>query len=173
MAKEAAIVAYDPSWVVHGLVLNEKNEPVAGASISVKGTSKTVLSNEKGEFIIEIASAQDSLQITYIGYKPLVIVAGSEKNIVVRLEQDVENSSMQEVVVVGYGVQKKINLTGAVSTIEMSKVAESRPITSLSSSLYGLAAGLTVNQGNARPGGDGAALLLFVGRVPLIAPVPW
>lgn len=160
MAKQASVVAYAPSRIVHGLVLNEKNEPVAGASISIKGTSKTVLSNEKGEFVIEIQSARDFLQITYIGYKTQVIAAGSEENIVVRLEQDVESGNMEEVVVVGYGQQKKVNLTGAVSTIDMSKVAESRPITSLSSSLYGLAAGLTVNQGNARPGGDGAALLI-------------
>src|SRR5690606_29400987 len=67
-------------------------------------------------------------------------------------------SDMNEVVVVGYGVQKKVNLTGSVASVDMSDVTASRPITSLSSGLSGLAAGLSVSQGNGRPGGDNSTL---------------
>lgn len=150
-------VAYAPSWVLNGTVLNEKKEPVVGASVTVKGTSRTTSTDSQGQFIIEVESAQDLLEITYIGYKPLVIPAGSEKEIVIQLEPDQQAQKMEEVVVVGYGVQKRVNLTGAVATVSAEKL-ESRATTNLSSSLSGLASGVSVNQGSGKPGSDGASI---------------
>jgi TonB-linked SusC/RagA family outer membrane protein len=74
----------------------------------------------------------------------------------ITLEEDLQ--TLEEVVVVGYGTQKKVNMTGAVASVDMRKLAESRPITSLSAGLAGLAAGVFVNQGNGHPGYDGATI---------------
>ena len=94
------------------------------------------------------------MQISYIGYVTKDIKVTSATNILaIKLVEDSE--TLDEVVVVGYGVQKKVNLTGAVATVSAGKL-ESRATTNLSSSLSGLVSGVSVNQGSGKPGSDGA-----------------
>ena len=128
-------VSYPPSWVLNGTVLNERKEPVIGASITVMGTSKTTSTNNQGKFIIEVESAQDSLMITYVGYKQLVIAAGIEKEIVIQMEPDIESQKMNEVVVVGFGQQKKQSVVSAVTTVQGEQLR--MPTRSLSNNLAG------------------------------------
>ena len=95
-----------------------------------------------------------TVQISYIGYVTKDIKVTSATNILaIKLVEDSE--TLDEVVVVGYGVQKKVNLTGAVATVSADKL-ESRATTNLSSSLSGLVSGVSVNQGSGKPGSDGA-----------------
>ncbi|MGC4232666.1 MAG: SusC/RagA family TonB-linked outer membrane protein [Niabella sp.] len=147
-------VTYPPSWVLNGTVLNEKKEPVIGASITIVGTSKTTSTNGQGKFIIEVESAQDSLMITYVGYKPLVIAAGTEKEIVIQMEPDVESQKMNEVVVVGFGQQKKQSVVSAVTTVQGEQLR--MPTRSLSNNLAGQVPGLIAVQRSGEPGYDNA-----------------
>ena len=94
------------------------------------------------------------MQVSYIGYVTKDIkITSTTNNLSIKLAEDTE--TLDEVVVVGYGVQKKVNLTGAVATVSAGKL-ESRATTNLSSSLSGLVSGVSVNQGSGKPGSDGA-----------------
>lgn len=141
-----------------GTVTDEKGEGLPGVSVVVKGSQRGATTDVSGKYSISVPTGQSILVFSFVGYLSKEVAVGSQTQINVSLQTDTK--ALEEVVVVGYGTQKKVNMTGAVSTIDMTKVAESRPITSVSSSLYGLAPGLSVNQGNGRPGGDGASLLV-------------
>lgn len=143
---------------ISGKVIDEKGDGLPGVSIVVKGTQRGTTADGNGKYSLQVPDEKTVLVFSFVGYLPKEVIVGKQTQINVSLQTDTK--ALEEVVVVGYGTQKKVNLTGAVATIDMAKVAESRPITSLSSSLYGLAPGLSVNQGNARPGGDGASLLI-------------
>ncbi|MFT3902758.1 MAG: SusC/RagA family TonB-linked outer membrane protein [Niabella sp.] len=146
-----------PGWVLSGKVLNEKGEPISGASVLLKGSLAGVSTDTEGKFLIEVSSMKDTLVISAVGYKETTIAVGNQKEVTVRLESDQESQSLDEVVVVGYGVQKKVNLTGSVATVGSDKL-ESRPMTNLSSGLGGLASGVQVRQSSGQPGSDGASI---------------
>ncbi|MCR5243817.1 MAG: carboxypeptidase-like regulatory domain-containing protein, partial [Bacteroidales bacterium] len=100
---------------VHGTILDSFGEPVPGAGIFVKGTSKGVSSDLNGQFSIEAAPGT-VLTISSLGYKSVEYTVGSSTTFTVTLED--ENEMLEELVVVGYGSQKKANLTGAVSVVK-------------------------------------------------------
>lgn len=143
---------------VRGKVVDEKGEGLPGVSVVVKGVLGGTITGTDGSFSLSVPDKESTLVFSFVGFLPQEAKVGGRTEVNISLQTDTK--ALEEVVVVGYGVQKKVNMTGAVSTINMDKIAESRPITTLSSSLYGLAPGLTVNQGNGRPGGDGASLLV-------------
>jgi TonB-linked SusC/RagA family outer membrane protein len=141
---------------ITGTVVDQTGEPVPGANIVEKGvTGNGTISDADGKFGLDVSPAA-TLIISYIGHITQEIVVGNQTQLQIVLQEDLLN--LEEVVVVGYGTQKKVNMTGAVSSIDMSKLAESRPITSLSAGLAGLAAGVFVNQSGGRPGYDGATI---------------
>ncbi|MFT3903775.1 MAG: TonB-dependent receptor [Niabella sp.] len=156
LEKTEVLIPPPPSWVLNGTVLNEKREPVVDASVAVKGTSRTTTTDIKGKFMIEIGSAQDSLVVTYVGYKPLVIAAGNEKEIVIQIEPDLEAQRLNEVVVVGFGQQKKISLIGAQSTVKAKSLQI--PVANLSNALAGRIAGVVSVQRTGEPGFDDAGI---------------
>lgn len=165
MLKEVnlSLVTEPKDTPVSGKVVDEKGEGLPGVSVVVKGSQRGATTDVNGKYSLNVPNRSDGtspsiLVFSFVGYATKEVTVGNQTQINVSLQTDTK--ALEEVVVVGYGTQKKVNMTGAVSTIDMAKVAESRPITSLSSSLYGLAPGLSVNQGNARPGGDGASLLI-------------
>jgi TonB-linked SusC/RagA family outer membrane protein len=137
---------------VTGKVINTENStPVEGASVQVKGTSKGTRTNADGNFSIEAASGQ-TLVLTGIGFTPKeVIVSGTFMEISLQSTA----SNLSEVVVVGYGTQRRTNLTGSVVSLNNSTITK-RQVTSTSQVLQGLAPGVTVQQQSGRPGGDGA-----------------
>src|SRR5690606_7159408 len=112
-----------------------------GATVAVKGTSVSTSTDAQGAFSIK-AKAGDILVVTSVGYKSQeVTVTG--RTVAVQLESD--NSALEEVVVVGFAKQKKVNLTGAVQAIT-SKDLEDRPVTNVSSAIQGKFSGVTINQ---------------------------
>lgn len=133
---------------VSGTVVNEKGDPIVGASVTVKGTSKGTTTNANGEFTID-ASPNDVLVFTFVGYAAQEIKVGDQKTLRVALAPGTK--SMEEVVVVGYGTQKKVNLTGAVASVNADKL-ENRPIVNLADGLVGLIPNLNVNLGSGQPG---------------------
>ncbi len=142
---------------ITGVVTNEQG-PVSGAAVGIKGSTTAVMTDISGLYSIDIADNKDTLVFSHIGYITREEVAGSRNNIDITLSKD--NKALDEVVVVGYGTQKKINLTGAVASISFSDQALSRPLTNISSALSGLFSGLSVRQGSGRPGSDGASILI-------------
>lgn len=141
---------------VTGSVSDETDEALPGVYVLLKGSSNGTVTDMDGGYAIEVASDTDILIFQMLGMENQEIVVGNRSILNVKLSPSY--SDMNEVVVVGYGVQKKVNLTGSVASVDMSEVAASRPITSLSSGLSGLASGLSVSQGSGRPGADNATL---------------
>ena len=124
---------------VSGVVVDSQGEPVIGASVVEKGTTNGIVTNIDGKFTISV-KAGATLQISFVGYKTQEVKAA--KSVKVVLKED--NELLDEVVVVGYGTQKKANLTGAVSTVDLGKTMEGRPQQDVAKALQGAVPGLTI-----------------------------
>ena len=129
---------------VTGTVLDELGEPVIGATVTVTGTKTATVTDMDGNYKIDVPK-NGKITITYIGYMPLTTKPGGT----VSLQED--KQSLEEVVVVGYGSQKKAHLTGSVATVEMDDIQDLAN-GGLATSLSGLVNGLSVSGGDARPG---------------------
>lgn len=136
--------------VVTGVVWDSAKEPVIGASVVVVGTTTGCITDFDGNFSLEVSQFPVQLQITYIGYKSQVVTVKNIKTVQVTLQEDTE--TLDEVVVVGFGSQKKANLTGAVSSIKMDEIIGDRPILTASDALQGTVPGLLVSAGGNAPG---------------------
>lgn len=135
--------------LVTGAVFDMRGEPVIGANVMVKGTRLGAVTDMDGRFALEVPEGA-TLQISYIGYIDQSVEVGQQTVLKITLEEDAQ--ALDEVVVVGYGAQKKVNLTGAVSSVKM-EALEDRPVTNATNALAGVAAGLMVsNSGGSTPG---------------------
>lgn len=134
---------------ITGTVFDEKGEPVIGANVVEKGTTNGTITDINGEFSIEVVSGS-TLNVSYIGYLTKEVQVDNQNNIQISLSEDFQ--SLDEVVVVGYGVQKKRDLTGAISSVKMDD-APIGTFTTISHALAGKAAGLQVSQSSAQVGG--------------------
>ena len=131
---------------VTGKVTDSQNEAIIGASVVIKGTSKGVITDIDGNFVLNDVPADGVLQVSYIGYKNVEMPIKPSQNFYnIVLEED--NQLLDEVVVVGFGTQRRANLTEAVATVD-TKALESRPVTSLGQSLQGTVPGLNLSVGN-------------------------
>ena len=158
--------------LVSGRILDSSGQPVPGASIIEKGTTNGVNTDIDGKFTISVKSGS-SLEVSCIGYET-VSVAASE-NMSVTLKEDTQ--FLDEVVVVGFGTQKKVNMTGSVAAVDVDKAFGSKPITDVSKGLQGVVPGLSItynsNDLNASPtmkirgtgsiNGDNTPLILLDG----------
>ena len=144
--------------VVKGTILDEGGDPLMSASVTVKGKPGVgVISDLDGKYEIN-ASSSDILVFSFIGYKTVEIPVNGLKTIDIRLEPD--NQFLEATVVVGYGVQKKVNLSGSVSAVNLEEVGENRALTNLSSGLQGVASGLLAQQSSGEPGEDEASVTI-------------
>lgn len=135
---------------VSGKVLDAKQQPLVGVAVLVEGTTKGVTTAENGEFSVEIAQGEAVLNVTCLGYiSQKVKVPASQENITVYLQEDA--IMLDEAVVIGYGTQKRVNLTGAVATVG-SKELENRVAHSLTNMLQGSVAGLNITTSSGKPG---------------------
>ena len=136
---------------VTGIVKDANGEPIIGANVIVKGQSTGTITDIDGRFVLD--TPKDAvLQITYIGYVSQEVKVSGKKELNVVLKEDTE--TLEEVVVVGYGVQKKANLTGAVSSVKMDEILGDRPVTSVSNVLMGAMPGLQVTGTSGQPGAE-------------------
>lgn len=141
---------------ISGQVLDEEALPVPGVSIYIKDSSVGTTTDFDGRFVLPNASEDDVLVVSYVGFETQEIPIGEQSEFNITLSSDVQ--SLNEVVVVGYGQQKRVNLTGAVATVEFDEVTENRPITDASQALAGKVAGVWVSQNSGSPGDDGATI---------------
>lgn len=137
---------------VTGVVVSaEDDQPVIGASVLVKGTTHGSITDLDGRYTIEnIPSGKQTLVVSFVGMKTIEVAITNRNMPKISLKSDTQ--LIDEVVVVGYGIQKKVNMTGAVSSVSMGQI-ENRPVTNATNALAGLAAGLSVsNAGGTVPG---------------------
>lgn len=142
---------------ISGVVKDEHGQPLPGASVLIKNSKQGVTTNAEGAFVLEREADVDVLQVSFIGMKKQEVPVRSEASIEVILREDA--IGLHEIVTVGYATQKKVNVIGSVATIG-AKSLESRPVTSLSSALAGLASGVYVRSSSGKPGADGASILI-------------
>ena len=138
---------------VSGYVIDERNEPVIGATVATVGKrASATLTDADGRFSLAVRNVPVRLKVSYVGFAPTTVDVPEDSisNMTIRLMPTA--ALLDEVVVVGYATQRKTDLTGAVSSINSAKL-ENRPVTNATNALAGLAAGLTVtNSGGNTPG---------------------
>lgn len=127
-------------------MVDAAGEPVIGASVIEKGSANGTITDMDGNFILNVGSKEAILEISYIGYQGQSLKVTPGKTLSVVLKEDTQ--SLDEVVVVGFGVQKKANLTGAVSQVKMDDVLGSRPVVNAMSALQGAMPGLQITPNN-------------------------
>ncbi|MBD5163641.1 MAG: SusC/RagA family TonB-linked outer membrane protein, partial [Bacteroidales bacterium] len=127
-----------------GTVLDENNEPVIGASVSQKGTKGNAVATDAfGNFKIRVA-AGTPLEVSYVGYKNETVAAANGMTVYMQPTTEMLN----ELVAIGYGTQKRANLTGAVATVDVARTMDARPQTDVAKALQGAVPGLTITTNN-------------------------
>lgn len=144
----AAAASAQPKKVT-GKVVDANGEPVIGATIKEQGTANGTITDFDGNFTLDVAD-NAMLEVSYIGYKSQELQAVAGRTLSVTLREDTE--VLDEVVVVGYGTQKKVNLTGSVSSVKMDEIIGDRPIVSVGEALQGAVPGLLVSNGGNQAG---------------------
>lgn len=150
------IEAVRQNVAVRGTVKDANGEPIIGASVVVKGTTNGTITDFDGNFTLD-ASAKGTLVVSYIGYKTQEVVINGQRSLNITLKEDTE--VLDEVVVVGYGTQKKATLTGSVSSVggeDLKKVSTAN----LTNTLAGKTAGVIANTRSGEPGADDATILI-------------
>ncbi len=137
--------------------VSDNNGALPGASVIVKGTTNGTQTDFDGNYNLNNVSSTDILVVSFLGYKSKEVAVNNQTNINITLEEDTE--SLDEVVVVGYGTQKKSDLTGAVSVVK-GKAVTVAPTPNLAQNLSGKLTGVVTRQETGRPGGDGGQFLI-------------
>ena len=152
LKQDAVTVTQQHNVKASGIVTDDAGEPLVGVSVLVKGTTLGSITDLKGRFSLDVPEGS-TFEISYIGYKTQIVKAErTPMNIV--LKEDTQK--LDEVVVVGFGTQKKVNLTGAVSAVTGDDISK-RPVANAAILLQGQIPGLRVNQGLGQPGGEGTS----------------
>ena len=143
----ATLCAFAQNKTITGLVVDGNGESIIGANVLVKGTTNGIITDIDGKFTLNDVPEAGVIQISYIGYKTQEISAKNKTNLKVLVE---DNEMLDEVVVVGYGVQKKLDVTGAMIRVG-SEELNSRPVANAFEAMQGKAAGVDIVS-NERPG---------------------
>ena len=136
---------------ITGTVLDPTGMPVIGANIMIKGTTNGTITDMDGKFSLDVPKGA-ILVVTYVGYANQELQVGSQKTLSITLKEDSE--ALDELVVVGYSTQKKVNLTGSVSTVSFNDKLTSRPVTDVSQMLNGASPGLQIMQSSGEPNAE-------------------
>ena len=139
---------------IKGVIADMNGEPIIGANVVEKGTTNGTITDTEGRFSLQVAPGA-TLIISYIGYVTDQVAVGDKKSLSITMREDSE--ALDEVIVVGYGTQKKANLTGAVEAVKGQELTK-RPVMSTSLALQGLASGVTVTSSSGQPGKEGEAI---------------
>lgn len=143
-------LSFAQNRTVTGIVVDEKDEPIIGANVTVKGTAKGTITDLDGKFIISAPKSSKLLEVSFIGYTTQTVTI-SDKVLHIKLEESAV--ALDEVVAIGYGSAKKGNVTGAIAKISADKL-EDRATTNIASSLQGQLAGVEVRSTTGEPGSE-------------------
>ncbi len=151
-----ASVAMAQTKTISGVVRNARSEPLPGVSVTVKGTNTGTSTTNEGRFSISVPDANATLVFSYVGFADQEFALKGRGTVDIQLEEE-EARKLNEVVVVGYGTQRKATSTGSVSSIRGKEIVQS-PATNVSNSLVGRLPGLVAIQPSGEPGYDGSTL---------------
>lgn len=141
---------------ISGTVTDENGLALPGVTVIIKGTTQGTVTNTDGNYSISNIPENATLVFSFVGMRTQEIMVGNKTTIDIQLEVDAVG--IEEVIAVGYGVQRKVNMTGAVSMINFDEEIENRPITNASQALSGKIPGIWVSQNSGKPGSDGAQI---------------
>ena len=163
---------------VSGIVKDQYDQPLIGVNVLVDGTNQGTATDLEGQFLLEDVDENATLVFSYIGYQTLEYTLNGRSNLTIMMLEDLQ--TLDEVVVVGYGVSKKSDLTGAVGSVRMDDALNSLPTVDFGQALYGKVAGVQIINNTGRPGESstiqirginsvmaGATPLLVIDGVPL------
>ncbi len=142
---------------ISGKVTSSNGQPLEGVTVLVKNTSNGTSTNAAGEFTINVDNAQAVLVFSYIGFQDTEIPVGRKTRLEIKLLSN--NEQLNDVVVIGYGTQKKVSVTGAISTVG-GKEIKAVPSPDISNSLVGRLTGVIAQNGSGEPGYDGSTILI-------------
>ena len=146
-----------PVKTVSGVIVDENNEPVIGASVIVKGTNNGTITDLDGKYVLKDVPQNATLDISYIGYETLSLKANDKDLARITMHEDAKN--LDEVVVVGYGTQKKVSVTGSMASTKGSDLSKV-PTPNITNTLAGRLPGLISYNRSGEPGYDDAGLLI-------------
>src|SRR5690606_37501013 len=154
---------------ITGTIVDNQGVPIAGASIAEIGTSNGTKTDAEGRFSMQVG-ANATIRVSYPGYLEQEIVVGTQTTLNITLEED--NQALEGVVVVGYGTQKNVKLTGSVAAIKVDEKIPGRSLSKVSSGLQGLLPGLQVAQTTSMAGRNSASLTIRgLGTVNNVSPL--
>lgn len=137
-----SLTAWSQEKVVTGTVTAaEDGLPIPGVNVVVEGTTKGTATDVDGNYSLQLAPGENTLVFTFVGFKPLTVEVGDQTNVDVALESDV--TALEEVVVIGYGTQRKRDVTGAITSLKGEEIAD-RPNANPLNSIQGRAAGVVI-----------------------------
>ncbi|WP_162618713.1 TonB-dependent receptor [Pedobacter yulinensis] len=153
-AEEGADLTAVQNTEVRGKVTDENGKPLSGANVSVKGTAQSVGTDAEGAFVLRNVADNATLAISFLGYNTREVPARANLG---TLQLTPSNSNLNDVVVVGYGTQKRVNITGSVAQVKGEELVKA-PVANLSNSLVGRLPGLRAVQNSGEPGADGSSI---------------
>ena len=153
----SGIEMYGQSKTVTGTVVDDLGEPLPGANVTIKGTFQGMMTTVDGTYSLSVPN-NAVLIFSFIGFKEQEIPVGENQIINVTMKEDME--MLDEVIVVGYGTQKKVNMTGAVAAVKIDDKMTSRSLSNVSTGLQGLVPGLQVTSTSGMAGNDNASLMI-------------
>ncbi|MFV0248042.1 MAG: SusC/RagA family TonB-linked outer membrane protein [Tenacibaculum sp.] len=156
--RKVATTADIQKTTITGKVTDSNGVPLPGANIVEKGIANGAQADFNGNFSISVANQNTVLIISYIGFITQEISVSGQNNITVVLKEN--TSLLEEVVIVGFGTQKKENLTGAVQSVEFNKVISDRPLSNSAIGLQGTIPGLVITSNSGEPGAEGVGINL-------------
>lgn len=147
---------------IKGVVIDPKGIPVIGANVLVKGTTVGTITDVDGRFTLDNVPASATLVVSYIGFHTLEVSAKQASPLKIVLKEN--QQALDEVIVVGYGVMKRSDVTGAISSVSEEKLAK-QPVSNISTALQGLATGVSVTSNSGAPGSAATIRIRGVGTV--------
>lgn len=142
-------VIYAQERMVQGLITDEAKVPIPGANVVIKGSTTGILSDAQGKFSLKVPSANTIFVISFMGYETQEILIGAQTSVEIQLKE--KTTELEKVVVIGYGVQKKSDLTGAVASVSSGELAKT-PGSGVIQDLQGKAAGVQIFNNSGMPG---------------------
>jgi len=155
LTNEAGKATAQQKSKVSGVVTDAGGQPLPGVSVIIKSTTTGTITDTDGKYFLNNIPADATLVFSFVGMRSQELKTGGQSVLNVVLEEEL--LGIGEVVAVGYGVQKKLNLTGSVASIEGDELAK-KPVTQTSMALQGMTAGVTVTQKSGEPGQDGGTI---------------
>ncbi len=148
---EKIIQRSSQEFQITGVVRDENNDPLPGANVQIKGTTIGTTTGQDGRYVLSVSDRSAVVSFSFIGLVTQEILIGDNRVININLQEDL--SSLDEVVVIGYGTQRKANLTGAVDQVG-SDVLENRPLSNLNQGLQGVLPNVNINFADGKPTGS-------------------